>query len=134
MSVIDASVLGASENIDELGHAVSRAFLRAASVRGERLSAPTIIVPEFASALLRKGVDPSAVTDGIAAFLRVASLALRPVTIEFATRAAELVATLGLRGCDAVYVALAESLGEDLVTLGREQLRRAAAVVVTRAP
>ena len=46
--------------------------------------------------------------------------------------AASLAAKLALRGADAVYVALACELGEPLVTLDKEQIERAATVVLIR--
>jgi len=39
-----------------------------------------------------------------------------------------------IRGCDAVYVALARQLDMPLITLDRQQLERGAAVVATRVP
>jgi predicted nucleic acid-binding protein len=43
-------------------------------------------------------------------------------------------ADLGLRGADAVYVALAHQLGLTLVTWDREQLTRTASMIVSRTP
>jgi predicted nucleic acid-binding protein len=41
---------------------------------------------------------------------------------------------MGIRGCDAIYVALAEDLGTELVTLDRQQRERGSAIVPTREP
>jgi predicted nucleic acid-binding protein len=59
---------------------------------------------------------------------------LIPVTLAVAERAALIAAEHRIRGCDAVYVALAEQLSDALVTLDRQQLERGAAVVPVRAP
>jgi predicted nucleic acid-binding protein len=57
-----------------------------------------------------------------------------PVTFGLAERAAEIAAEYKIRGCDAIYVALAEQLGEELVTLDNEQLTRSTAVISARRP
>ena len=51
-----------------------------------------------------------------------------------AEQAAAIAAEHRIRGCDALYVALADMLSEPLVTLDRQQLERGAAVVTTRRP
>jgi predicted nucleic acid-binding protein len=51
-----------------------------------------------------------------------------------AERAAGIAVEHGIRGCDAVYVALAEQFGDVLVTLDRQQLERGAAVAPVREP
>jgi predicted nucleic acid-binding protein len=59
---------------------------------------------------------------------------LIPVTLALAERAALIAAEHRIRGCDAVYVVLAEQLSDALVTLDPQQLERGAAVVTVRAP
>jgi len=56
------------------------------------------------------------------------------VTVELAERAAGIAADCGIRGCDAVYVALSQEAGDELVTLDRQQLERGRTVAVTRKP
>ncbi len=51
-----------------------------------------------------------------------------------AERAAAIAANHQIRGCDALYVALAEELGDYLVTLDQQQLERGTAVVTTHRP
>ena len=54
---------------------------------------------------------------------------LLPVTVALADRAATIAADHRIRGCDAVYIALADELDKHLVTLDRQQLERGIAVV-----
>jgi predicted nucleic acid-binding protein len=61
-------------------------------------------------------------------------LSLHEVDIELAGQAADIAIEARLRGCDAVYVALAAQLGERLVTLDAEQLEPAGAVVTVGRP
>jgi predicted nucleic acid-binding protein len=51
-----------------------------------------------------------------------------------AQRAAAIAADHQIRSCDAIYVALAQQLGTELVTLDQQQLERGVAVVTTRIP
>jgi predicted nucleic acid-binding protein len=39
-----------------------------------------------------------------------------------------------IRGCDAIYVALADQMKDELVTLDKQQFERGSAVVKTREP
>jgi predicted nucleic acid-binding protein len=57
-----------------------------------------------------------------------------PVSEALAARAAKIAARQKIRGCDAVYVALAEQPEMELVTLDRQQLERGVEVVATRSP
>jgi predicted nucleic acid-binding protein len=52
-----------------------------------------------------------------------------PVALPLAERAATLAAEHQLRGSDALYFAIAETLGDRLVTLNPRQLQRAGQVV-----
>ena len=54
---------------------------------------------------------------------------LHEVSRELALEAARLAGTFKLRGCDAVYVALAKSLGERLLTFDAEQRERSLATL-----
>jgi hypothetical protein len=54
--------------------------------------------------------------------------------LAMAEQAALIAAEHRVRGCDAVFVALADQLSEALVMLGRQQLERGVAVVTVRAP
>jgi predicted nucleic acid-binding protein len=56
------------------------------------------------------------------------------VSSAMAERAAEIAAAYPVRGCDAIYLALAEHLNDCLVTLDVQQLERGAEVVATRKP
>jgi predicted nucleic acid-binding protein len=66
--------------------------------------------------------------------LRHQVVQLTPVTSILAERAAVIAADYRVRGCDSIYIALAEQLGEELITLDQQQLERGAMVVKTRRP
>lgn len=134
MAVIDASVYMALVNARESNHASSWAWLRQAQVAREQLSAPVIFLAEIAAALSRGLGDPALAHQVVAQLLRSKLIELVPITPKLAERAATIAANHQIRGCDAIYVALAEHLGNYLITLDQQQFERGAAVVTTRKP
>jgi predicted nucleic acid-binding protein len=133
VTVVDASVLVAALHPSDTGHAACIRWLRSAAGAARPASAPSIVLAEVASAVARATSDADLALRVVHA-LRLGWLELVPVTEQLATRAAEIAALHGVRGCDAVYLALAESRGDALVTLDREQLDRGTAVVHTSRP
>jgi len=134
MAVIDASVTVALINAHEQEHASSWAWFEQARVADELIVAPVIVLSEVAAALSR-GVGDSALAHRVVDQLaRSELIELVPVTLVLAEQAAAIAADHRIRGCDAVYVALADLLSEPLVTLDRQQLERGAAVVTVRRP
>jgi predicted nucleic acid-binding protein len=97
--------------------------------RGEAVVAPVILLAEVASGLSR-GLDDTALADGVVSLLQSTNLVrLFPVTEALAARAASIASSRRIHGCDAIYVALADQLGEPLVSLDHQQLTRAAGLV-----
>jgi predicted nucleic acid-binding protein len=93
--------------------------------------APAIALPEVARAVQVAGQD------GLAAIAELRSMLafeLHDVSVSLAARAAEIAAGCAIRGCDAIYVALAEHLQTELVTLDQQQRERGGQIVPTREP
>lgn len=134
MTVIDASLVMALLYQHEAGHTASRRWFGQALVAGEALAAPVIMLAEVAAAMSRGKGDPMRSQQFIRLMGEGEAVLLYPVTLALARRAAEIAADYKIRGCDAVYVALAEQLGQELVTLDQEQLARGADVVRTARP
>jgi len=134
MPVVDASVCVALFHADEPGHPASRRWLAEAQGEAEPIVSPVILLAEVAAALGR-GVGDAELARQAVRLLRGRHLVeLFPVTETLAARAAEIAAEQKIRGCDAIYVALARQLEMELVTQDRQQLERGAAVVATRTP
>ncbi|RME46244.1 MAG: PIN domain-containing protein [Chloroflexi bacterium] len=134
MAVIDASVYVALFNTQEAGHAASRAWLQGALSAGESLSAPVILLAEVAAALSR-GVGDTALAHEVVRDLADSGLIqLVPITLALAARAAAIAADHRVRGCDAIYLAVAKQLDDQLITLDQQQLQRGAAIVPTARP
>jgi predicted nucleic acid-binding protein len=132
--VIDASVYIALVNEHESAHASSWAWFEQAQGAQESIVAPVILLSEVAAALSR-GTGDSVLAHRVVQQLRHSEvIELLPVTLSLAGQAATIAADHRIRGCDAVYVALAEQLGDSLLTLDRQQLDRGAAVVAVREP
>lgn len=134
MAVVDASVYVALVHGDEPGHEDSWSWLTVAQTRREPLKAPNILAAEVGSAV-RRGTGSRELAHQIVQQLLTANVVeLVPVTARLAGRAAVIAADHQLRGCDAIYVALAEQEDDELVTLDRQQLERGGAVAATQRP
>lgn len=134
MPVLDASVCVALFNSKEPGHEASRRWLEEPESGDEPVVSPAILLAEVASALGR-GLGEEELARQAVGLLRTQRLVeFFPVTERLAARAAEIAAEQGIRGCDAIYVALAKQLQMELITFDRHQLERGAAVVITRTP
>jgi predicted nucleic acid-binding protein len=134
VAVIDASVYIALINAYEKDHTTSWGWFEQAKTAQEPIVAPVILLAEVAAALSR-GVGDLVLAHRVVQQLRRSGLIeLVPVTFAMAERAAVIAADHRIRGCDAIYVALADQLGDCLVTLDRQQLERSAAIVSVREP
>ena len=134
MPVIDASCYIALINADEPEHAATWAWYWQTRPIRQPLIAPSILLAEVAAAISRGTGDANFAHRTIAQLLQSKSLEIVPVSSGLAERAAQIAADHKVRGCDAVYIALAVQSGEPLVTLDRQQLERGAAVAVTCRP
>jgi predicted nucleic acid-binding protein len=134
MAVVDASVYVALVNAHEPDHDRCLAWFEDAARSGEPILAPVVLLAEVSAALSRGVGSPALAHRVVRQMLRSPSIELVSVTVELAERAAGIAADRRIRGGDALYVALAELAGDELVTLDRQQLERGRAVVVTRRP
>ena len=134
MAVIDASVAVALVNAQEKEHASCWMWFEEARRADEPVSAPAILLSELAAALSRGMGDAALARRVVQQWSSSGLIELVPVTIGLAEQAAAIAADHRIRGCDAVYVALADLSGDALVTLDRQQLERGAAVAAVRRP
>lgn len=134
MAVIDASVYVALINAHEREHGSSWTWFEQAKAAQEVVVAPVVLLAEVAAALSRGVGDPVLAHRAVRQLMRSSLIELTPVTKALAGRAAAIAADHRVRGCDAIYVALAEQRGDQLVTLDRQQLERGSAVVAVRQP
>lgn len=129
MATIDASVFVSLFNARDRQHETTVAWLREAIADGEPLRAPVVALAEV-SAAVAAGTGDKYLAREVEQQLRVSPLfEFLPVALPLAERAATLAAEHQLRGSDALYFAVAETLGDRLVTLNPRQLQRAGQVV-----
>jgi len=134
MAVIDASVYVVLVNAHEREHGSSWAWFEQVKAAQEAVVAPVVLLAEVAAALSRGVGDPVLTHRVVQQLLHSSLIELTPVTKALAGRAAAIAVDHRVRGCDAIYVALAEQRGDQLVTLDRQQLERGSAVVAVRQP
>lgn len=95
-----------------------------ASTRAQvKLYVPSIALAEVAAAVARRDDNNTHAARALE-LVQESGVEIIDVSRQLAMRAAELGIEYRLRGCDSVYVALAEQLQVTLVTLDREQLER----------
>lgn len=129
MPVVDASVVTAAYRRLDAHTPAARSWLAGARRRNERFLAPSILLPEVVGAIARVTGD-ARVANLVQRQLELPRLfTLVPVTNEISRQAARLAIDHRLKGCDAIYVALAQQLDDVLVTFDAEQLERAPAAV-----
>lgn len=132
--VVDASVFVADARPGEPYHAEAMALLRALADRDLVLVLPAIALTEVAAAIARATDDAALAVEAAAMYRSWPGARVLPVDEVLADLAAQVAAEERLRGCDAVYVALAQQLGATLVTLDGEQLERSPSTVSARTP
>jgi predicted nucleic acid-binding protein len=134
MPVIDASVYVALINANEKAHDQSWQWFQAVIKNEEALYAPAIILPEVAAAISRGTGDPNLAHEIVDQLKDSRLITLQPITQVLAKLAAKHALKYKIRGCDAVYVALADQMETALITLDKQQLARGRRAVETRAP
>lgn len=132
--VVDANVWVARAVETEPDSLTSRRWLGRQLRSGTAFFIPNLAVAEVAGALARRWGDSPRALSAVRAVVQFPRLQVLPLDETLGNRAVELAARLQLRGSDAVYVALAESLRVPLITWGTELLDRAPAVVATLQP
>jgi predicted nucleic acid-binding protein len=133
LPVVDASVWVAYYHEADPAHATCFAWVGAALAQGERLVAPSLVLPEVAAALARLG-GPETAKTAVQHLRSRIGLVLLELDETRALRAADLAITARVRGADAVYLALAQERGDLLISLDRQQRERGSAVARVQSP
>ncbi len=134
VATLDSSVLISLFNARDRQHAQTVAWFREAIADGEPLRAPVIALAEVSGAIASGTGDKQLARD-VEAHIRHSPLfEFLPVAMPLAERAATIAAEHQVRGADAIYFAVAETLGDRLVTLNPRQLQRGSSVVETVRP
>lgn len=132
--VVDASVFVADARPPEPYHTDANRLLEMLAVQRCKLHLPAIVLPEIAAALARGTDDPELARVAIDLYRHWPGVHIRTVDESLADLAAAIAAEQRMRGCDAVYVALAYVEQAVLVTLDGQQRERAPSTIRARTP
>jgi predicted nucleic acid-binding protein len=131
--VLDASVLVAAALPNEPFHADAKALMQRLMVEQATLL-PAIAPAEVAAAIARGAGDERLALAVVAEYGMRPDLQRVPVDVTLGDLAAEIAAKQRIRGCDAVYVALAYAQQAVLITLDGQQRERAPLAIPARTP
>jgi predicted nucleic acid-binding protein len=134
MYVVDASVLIADLQPLEPHHAEARGALALLSRNNVRVYCPTIVLSEIAAGIRRATGHVHLAEQAFADTRQRDRFYFVAVDDSLIDRAAVIAARQQVRGCDAIYIALAEDLGAPLITLDDQQKVRVPLGVVTYSP
>lgn len=129
---IDSSVLVAAFREDEPQHQVCRAFLEGVRNGTHTVAAPITVLVEVVAAIRRRTGSEVLARRVANELAQPEDLRFLPLTSLRARRATQLAGQLGLRGMDAIVVAVANELRCPLVSLDREMISGARGVVEVR--
>lgn len=120
MPVVDASVLISLYRADDVNFRAADAWALASIGRRETWHLPSLALSEIAAGLTR-GYPAFDGMAAVAVFEEMSTVTIHDVTVALAPAAARIASRQQIRGCDAVYVALAAELDNTLVTFDRQQ-------------
>jgi predicted nucleic acid-binding protein len=95
---------------------------------------PLLIIPELAGVLSRSGISTVEIADEIDKIVQRSTIHLHGLDFTHSLLAARVASISGLKGADAVFVALAANLGIPLVTWDKQQRERGAMFCRTMTP
>ena len=134
MAVVDASVWVSRLVSADVHYPVSETWLETFVGSGGQCVAPVLLLAEVAGAISRRTTEARLGQAALKMVLRLPASRIVNVERRLGMSAAQLAADLGLRGADAIYVALAQQLKAPLVTWDQEQLDRTSSVIISRQP
>ena len=132
--IVDASVWVSGLITQDAHHLASRQWLQEQVRSAHTMVVPTIALPEVAGAIARRTGIPALGHRATTLLRRTPGLRLAAIDDTLGARSARIAADYRLRGADATYVALADSLGLELVTWDEDLHRRARSLVSVSYP
>lgn len=124
MIVIDTSVWISHLVVPDVHHAATNAWLEQVEANRLGFAVPAIFLSEVSGVLARIGAPDEFVAETISQIDGSARFAITPVSVGHAMRAADIARIARIRGSDAVFVALADSLDIPLVSWDNQQRER----------
>ena len=127
--VVDASLWVARLIAQDAFHDLSRRWLDAQRSQGVQFVAPTLLLVEVAAAISRRTGDSGQAQLAAEALENLPDLRLVEMDQSVVQTAVRAGADLGVRGADALYIAIAQELTLPLATLDADQSERGSRVV-----
>jgi len=134
MYCIDASVIVNSLMEKESYCSQSKAFLNMVQEKGIRIFLPEIVIPEITSGIFRATKDENFTFQFTKNLRSILNFSFVSVDSRLADLASWVICKTGLKGADAIYVALAFDYNLELITLDKEQLEKAEKLIKVRRP
>lgn len=131
---IDTSVWIAGLVSGDAHHAATQQWFARFELQETRISVPSLFLAEVAGVLSRTGATDAFVVTVIADIGESEQFDIYPVSIELALASANIARSARIRGSDAVFLALAQSLDVPLVTWDRQQRERGRIICRTMTP
>ncbi len=122
--VIDANVWVAAVKSNEAKHKLSLAFLQQIQSLRASVVCPNIVIAECAAAIKRSTGNTDRADELVGHIERFPKFRKKAITNEVVANAVEVIRKCGLRGYDAIYVAIASLEDEELVTYDQELLNQ----------
>ena len=132
--VIDASVFVADAQPHEPFHAEANRLLETLAAQECVLHVPAIVLSEIAAASRAAQATLNLAREAVGLYRQWPGIRITPVDEMLGSLAADVAAGSRIRGCDAVYVALAYVEQAVLVTLDGQQRERAPSGVTACTP
>jgi len=95
---------------------------------------PNIVLPEVASAISRGTDNVKKALEFVEELKNIPNFVFIPIDEHHANLSSKLAAENGLRGCDAIYVAVAFHSNVKLITLDNNQYKKASEVIQCLTP
>jgi predicted nucleic acid-binding protein len=134
VAVVDAGVWVSRLVSADAHHALSQKWLETLVSHGGQCVAPVLLLADVAGAISRRTTEARLGQAALKLLLRMPALRMVNVERRLGLGAAQVAAELGLRGADAVYVALAQQLNVPLITWNQEQIDRTSRVIAAHHP
>jgi predicted nucleic acid-binding protein len=100
----------------------------------QRIHFPMLVIPELAGALARSGAQVVVIAEEINRIAQLPTVHLHDLDFTNSLLAARVSSSTGMKGADAVFVALATWLAVPLVTWDKQQRERCAVFCRTMTP
>lgn len=134
MYCIDASVIVNSQLEREPHHNQSKAFLIMVEEKNLRVFLPEIVIPEITSGILRATMDEDFAFQFVNNLRSISNFLFVPVDSKLANLASWIICKTGLKGADAIYIALAFNYNLELISLDNDQLEKGKKLIRVQRP